>query len=52
MKNYVTLDDDEDDADFRYKYRDNITTHFEQDLYDKSFSHQDQNKADDILQNT
>ena len=56
MKNYVTLDPDnldDDDAEFRYVYRIDMTAHFEQDLYDKSFSLQDQSKGDqiDTLQN-
>ena len=48
MKHYVALDD----ADFRYNYRDNMTAQFKQDLYNKSFSHQDQDKHDDGLQKT
>ena len=50
MKDYVTLDDKEYDADFRYNYRDNRIAQFEQGLYNKIFSHQDQGKRDDGLQ--
>ena len=30
MKNYVTLDPDHDDADFRYNYGDTMIAHFQQ----------------------
>ena len=43
MKDYVTFDDDEDDADFRY----NMIAQFKQDLYNKNFCHQDQGKCDE-----
>ena len=46
-KDYVTLDDDDDDADFKYNNRDNMKAQFKQD---KSFSHQDQDKRVDGLQ--
>ena len=49
MKDNVTLDLDDYDANFRYKYRDNMIAQFEQGLYIKSFSHQDQDKRDDGL---
>ena len=32
MKNYITLEPDDDDADFRYKYRDVMIAQFEQDF--------------------
>ena len=53
MKDYVTLDPDDDDADFRYNYADTMTAHFKQDLYNKNISLQDQSKGDhtDTLQN-
>ena len=35
MKDYVTLDPDDDDADFRYEYRDTTITIFKQDLFNK-----------------
>ena len=46
MKDYITLDLDDDDADFRHDYRDTIIARFKQDSYHKSFSLQDQNKSD------
>ena len=48
MKNYVTIDTHDDDADFRYGYRHTIIAQFKQDLYNKSFSLQDQGKGDQI----
>ena len=50
MKDYVTLDDDLYDADLRFYYRDNMMAQFEQYFYNKSFSHQDQDQRDDVLQ--
>ena len=50
MKDYVTLDLDDDDADFRYGSRDTMIAQFKQDLYKKSFRHQDQSKREDGLQ--
>ena len=47
LKNYLTLDNDDDDADFRYKYRDNMIGQFKQALYHKNFNHQDKDKRDD-----
>ena len=41
MKDYLTFDDDDDDADFRYGYGDVMIAQFKQDLYNKSFDHQD-----------
>ena len=53
VKDYVTLDPDDDDADFRYKYRDTMIAQFKQEFYNKNFSLQDQGKDDqiDTLQN-
>ena len=53
MKDYGTLDPDDDDAGFRYGYRVTIIAQFKQDLYNKNFSLQDQGKCDqiDTLQN-
>ena len=48
MKDYVTLDPDDDDADFRFGYIDNMLAQFKQDLYSKNFSLQDQGKGDQI----
>ena len=52
MKDYLTLDPADDDADFRYGYRDKMIAQFKQDLY-KNFSIQDQGESDqiDTLQN-
>ena len=47
MKVYVTLDLDDDDADFGYKFRDTRIAHFKQDLSYKKFSLQDQSKCDE-----
>ena len=45
LKEYVRLDpDDDDDADFRFGYRDTIIAQFKQDLYNKNFSFRDQGK--------
>ena len=35
MKDYLTIDDNDDDADFRHKYRDTMIAQFKQDLYNK-----------------
>ena len=47
MKDYVTLDDDDYDADFRYNYRDNLIAHFKQNLNIKNFSLQDEGNCDE-----
>ena len=49
MKDYVTLDDKDYDADFSYNYRDNMIAQFKQDFNNETFSHQDQDKRDDGL---
>ena len=46
MKDYLMLDENDDDADFRCNYRDTMIAQFKQDLYNKSFSHQDQNNCE------
>ena len=46
MKDYLTLDVDEDDAVFWYSYRDVMIAQFRRDFYNKSFSHKDQDKRD------
>ena len=53
MKDYVTLDLDDYDADLRYNYRDTMIAQFKQDFYKKNLSLQDQGKCDQIntLQN-
>ena len=54
MKDYVTLDpDDDDDADFRYNDRDSMIAQFKQYLCNKNFGLHDQGKGDqiDTLQN-
>ena len=38
MKDYVTLDPDDDDADFTYNYRDTMIAQFKQDLFNKNLS--------------
>ena len=51
MKDYVRLDlddDDVDDADFRYDYRDTMIAQFKQDSYKQNFSLQDHGKCDQI----
>ena len=51
MKDYVTLDDDDnDDPDFGFNFEDDMIAQFKQDLSYKSFSHEDQDKRDDGLQ--
>ena len=52
-KDYVTLDPDDNDADFRYGYGPTMIAQFKQDLYNREFSLQDQGKDDEIdpLQN-
>ena len=47
MKNYVTLDPDDDDAYFRYIYRETMISHFKQGLYNKNFILQDQSNCDE-----
>ena len=51
MKDYLTLDEKDDNADFRYDYRDTMIAQFKQDLCNKYFSLEDQDKRDDYLQN-
>ena len=53
MKDCVTLEPDDYDADFRYNYRDTMIAQFEQYLYNKNFGRQDQRKSDQLetLQN-
>ena len=41
--------DNDDDDDIGYHHRDNMIAQFKQDLYNKSFSHQHQDKRDDSL---
>ena len=48
LKDYLTLDDNDDDADFRYNYRDTMIAQFKQDLNNKNFSLQDQGKCDTL----
>ena len=48
MKDYVTLDLDYDDAEFRYGHRDTMKVQFKQDLYNENFSLQDQGNCDQI----
>ena len=38
MKDYLTLDDNDDDADFRYNYRNTMIAQFKQDLCKKNQS--------------
>ena len=47
MKDYVTLDPDDIDADFWCNCRENKIAHFKQDLYNKHFSRQGQGKKDE-----
>ena len=47
-KDYVTLDPHDNDVGFRYSYRNTTIAKFEQDLYNKIFSLQDQGKGDQI----
>ena len=49
LNNYVTVDD-EDDNGFGYHYRDDMIAKFKQDIFNKSFDHQDQDECDDSLQ--
>ena len=53
LRDYITLDPDDDDADFRYGYRHLMVVHFKQDLYSKNFGLQNQGKYEkiDTLQN-
>ena len=48
MKDYVTLDCDNVDADFRYSYRDTMIAQLKQDLCNKNFSFQGLSKGDQI----
>ena len=48
MKDYVALDHHDDDAEFRYNYRDTTIAQFKQDLHNKTFILQDQGKGDQI----
>ena len=48
MKNHVTLDLDDDDADIRYNCRDKTRAQLKQGLNNKTFSHQDQDKNDGL----
>ena len=48
LKDYLTLEPDVYDADFRYGYRDVMTVQFKQYFYNKSFSLQDQGKCIEI----
>ena len=48
MKDYVTLDPDDDDSDFRNGDRDVMIAQFEQHLFNKSFSLQDQGKDNSL----
>ena len=50
LNDYVTFDDKDDDADFRYNYTEKMIAQFKQNFLIKSFSHQDQDKRDDCLQ--
>ena len=50
MKNYLTLDDNDVDSDFSYGCRDVLIAQFKQGLYKKSFSRQDQDNCEDVLQ--
>ena len=47
MKDYLTLDDNDHDADFRYKYRDTMIAQFTQGLHNKNISLQDQGESDE-----
>ena len=46
MIDFVTLDPDDADADFRYAYRATMIAQFKQDFYNNNLSLQDQNKRD------
>ena len=48
LKDYVTLDPDNDASDFRHGYRDTMVAQTKQDLYNKNFSPQYQGKSDQI----
>ena len=50
LEDYVALDGNDYDADFRYKYRDKMIDQIEQIFYNEKFSHQGQDKHDDSLQ--
>ena len=47
MKNCLTNDDDDDDADFKNIFRGNMTAEIKQTLCNKNFSLQDQGKCDE-----
>ena len=38
IKNYVTLDPDNDDADFSYRYRNTMIAQYKHEFYNKKFS--------------
>ena len=42
--------DNDDDEHFEYQYRDDMIAQFKQDFFNKSFSHQDQDKRETKLQ--
>ena len=46
MRDYVTLDDHDNDADFTCNYRNIMTAQNKQGLNNKIFNHQDQQKRD------
>ena len=50
LNDYVTFNDDDVDADFRYNYRGNTIAQFEQDLKNRSFSQQEEGKCHHGLQ--
>ena len=52
-RNFLTRDDIDDYADFRFDYRDTMIAQLKQDLYNKNFRLQDQSNCDqiDTLQN-
>ena len=47
-KDYVTLNPDDDDANFRYGYENVMIAQFIQDIYNKNSSLQDQGKGHQI----
>ena len=44
------FNDNDDDEDFGYQYRDDMIAQFKQNFLNKSFSHQDQDKRETKLQ--
>ena len=46
LKDYVTLEPDDDNADFRYNYRDTMIAQFKQQFLNKNFGLQDQGEGD------